>query len=109
MNIRLLNTILLYNVANPVPKEDVLPIGKMSAGLAQDFSDFVNKIKERNDITSKSKSNMDNVMLGTDADYSIDCLEKFAPATMSEIKKLIERSSTKSCELDPKPTWLLKS
>ena len=38
------------------PNECVLHIGKMSADLVQDFSDFfINKIKAiRNDITSKS-------------------------------------------------------
>ena len=52
----------------------------MSADLAQDFSDFfINKTETiRNYITSKSKSNMNNVMLGTDADCSIVCLKKFA-------------------------------
>ena len=48
-------------------------------------------------------------MLESDANSSTDCLEDFAPATMSEIKKVIESSPNKSCELDPIPTWLLKS
>ena len=104
----------LFKVAKHLlegPNEGVLPIDKMSADLAQDFSDFfINKIETiRNDITSKSKSNMNNVMLGTDADCSIDCLVDFAPATTSEIKKVIESSPSKSCELDSMPKYNLKN
>ena len=85
--------------------EGVLPVGKISADLAQNFSDFfINKIENiRNDITYKYKSNVNNVKLGSDADSSIDRLEEFAPATMSQIKKAIESSPNKSC------TWLLNS
>ena len=36
-------------------------------------------------------------------------LSSFKPATESEISKLIKKSATKSCDLDPLPTWLLKS
>ena len=64
---------------------------------------------QKHDKADKSKSNMNNVMLVADADWSVDCLDEFASATMSEIKKVIESSPTKSCELDPIPTWLLKS
>ena len=52
---------------------------------------------------------MNRVMLGTDADCSIDCLQEFTSATMSEIKNVIERSTNKSCEIDPVPTCFLKS
>ena len=50
----------------------------------------------------------DQSLLGTDAKSSINCLEDFVPATMSEIKKVIEGLPNKSCELDPIPTCLLK-
>ena len=63
----------------------------------------------RNNITPKSKPNVINVMLGNDADSSIDCLEDFAPVTMSETRNVIGSSPSKSCKLDPIPTWLLKS
>ncbi len=33
---------------------------------------------------------------------------KFTPLTMAEVKKLVIASPTKSCSLDPLPTWLLK-
>ena len=36
-------------------------------------------------------------------------LTVLAPATSEEIKQIILRSPDKSCELDPIPTWLLKS
>ena len=72
----------------------VITIGKISANLAQGFNKFlINNIKTiRHNITS----NM-NIMLGTD------------PATTSQIKKVIESSPTKSCQLDPISTWLLRS
>ena len=91
-----------------VPNEGVLSIGKMSADLAQDFSDFfIHRIETiRNYITSKSKSSLKNLKLGSEADYPIACLEEFAPVWMSEIKKVIESSPTKSCELDPIPNTI---
>ena len=38
----------------------------------------------------------------------VNRLIEFNPASEEEIKKLVSRSSNKSCELDPIPTWLLK-
>ena len=57
------------------PNEGVLPVGKLSAYLAQDFSDFfINKNETiRNDITSSSKSNVNYVLFRCDANSSIEC------------------------------------
>ena len=38
-----------------------------------------------------------------------NCLVEFAPVSEEEIQKVIKSSPDKSCELDPIPTWLLKS
>ena len=78
----------------------------MSANLVQDFGDFFNNMIETimYDITSKFKSNVNNVTLGSN--FFIVCR---LDATISEIKKVKENSPNKSCELDPMPTWLLKS
>ena len=56
------------------PNECVLPVGKLSADLAQDFCDFfINKIETiRNDITSKS--NVNNIMIGSDANIPLTVL-----------------------------------
>ena len=35
-------------------------------------------------------------------------LETFAEATQTEISEIIKKAPSKSCELDPIPTWLLK-
>jgi hypothetical protein len=35
-------------------------------------------------------------------------LEEFTSVTEEEVKRIIEHSPNKSCELDPMPTWLLK-
>ena len=45
----------------------------------------------------------------SDNQYAINSiLSSFAPATEAEIVKLINKSASKSCDLDPIPTWLLK-
>ena len=38
-----------------------------------------------------------------------DKLTKFLPATEDEVKSIINSSPSKSCELDPLSTWLLKA
>ena len=35
-------------------------------------------------------------------------LVELLPASNKEVKYIISKSATKSCELDPVPTWLLK-
>ena len=40
--------------------------------------------------------------------YSGDKLTTLQLLTLDEVKHLIESSPTKSCELDPIPTWLVK-
>ena len=40
--------------------------------------------------------------------YSGDTLTTLQLLTLDEVKHLIESSHTKSCELDPIPTWLVK-
>jgi hypothetical protein len=36
------------------------------------------------------------------------CLDQFSPTDVDELCKLLSKSSSKSCPLDPAPTWLIK-
>ena len=86
--------------------EASLPSRKSSNELAQGFSDFfIDKIQGiRNDKASQAGSGLDTFKFDSDK-LSL----KFAPASEEEIQKVIKSSPYKSCELDPIPTWLMKS
>lgn len=93
------------------PSEVVLPSGKCSEELAQDFSDFfINKIEViRNDIGSVVHKNPYPLDKENNDLSCMSNFEEFKPATTEEVEKIIKKSANKSCELDPIPTWLLKS
>ncbi|XP_060554994.1 uncharacterized protein LOC132715902 [Ruditapes philippinarum] len=78
--------------------------------LAQDFSDFFeNKIEKiRSDIASKNECNTTNESNSTQIQKPKETFSEFEVITEEQVLKLISKSSTKSCELDPIPTWLLK-
>lgn len=68
------------------------------------FSDKISKIRTNldNEVSTYAPSGpSEQAFLGTP-------LECFTPATEDEIKRIISSMATKSCELDPIPTWLLK-
>ena len=46
--------------------------------------------------------------MNRDIIFSADMLQKFRPASADLIKEIIMKSSNKSCDLDPVPSWLLK-
>ena len=91
--------------------ETILPSGKSSNELAQNSSDFfIDKIQGiRNDIIiSQVGPGVDTFSFDTDKMSMDNCLVKFTPASKEEIQKIVKNSPDKSCELDPKPRWLLK-
>ena len=91
-------------------KEDVvLPVSSSAKDLAQDFSDFfINKIDGiRTKIRSETKGQPTKVNI-EEQDTDIDELVEFTPVTKDEVRKVISKSQSKSCELDAIPTWLLK-
>ena len=95
------------------PTEVALPSGKSSDELAQGFSDFfISKIETiRHDIaqqTTQSDINTETLPKINDELLNIS-LANFRPTTNAEVKKIIQTSASKSCELDPMPTSLLKS
>ena len=84
-------------------KDIILSSNDSSKKLAQDFSDFfINKIEMIISDISSSESVQELVP-------SDDLLTEFTPATPREVEQMILLSPNKYCELDPIPTWLLKS
>ncbi len=92
-------------------KESALPSHNSKADLANTFADFfVEKIEKiRSDlnlyINSNGLSQENESHLRKD--FTIK-LQEFSEATEEEILKIIKSSASKSCDLDPIPTWLLK-
>ena len=86
-------------------KEAILPKHTSDADLAEAYSHFfMIKIETiRQAIPGSSGSPND-----LETRFSGDELSILAPATEGEIEFLIRSSPSKSCSLDPLPTWLLK-
>ena len=86
-------------------EEAVLPTSSSSKELAQTFSDFfIDKIDGiRDKISSDTETK-----IGAVTTKEIDTLVEFIPVSQDELEKVISKSQSKSCELDPIPTWLLK-
>ena len=85
-----------------------LPSGISPKELAQRFSDFViQKIDTiRNDLRLRPHGRIDNAPNLHAA--TTNMLAHFEPATLEEVRKIINKAPDKFCELDPIPTWLLK-
>ena len=83
-----------------------LPSRKSDAELAEKFSEFFHKkiATIRTEIEENQQSLDFQELLPKCTHY----LTSFTPATEADILKLIKASPTKSCNLDPIPTWLLK-
>ena len=65
------------------------------------------KIKQiRKDLDNHITGTTDSLNFGTD--FQGSPLNEFRNVTPTEVKKIILSSPTKSCSLDPIPTWLLK-
>ena len=104
------DTKALFKVTNKLlGKSDSspLPTGFSSAQLAEEFSKFFS------DKVGKIRQAFKNCV-----PRNIGCneypagkakLSNIAPATVEDIKKIIAKSPSKSCVLDPLPTGLLKS
>ena len=98
----------VYKITNGLlfgKQEKKLPTHDTVDELADRFADyFVNKI-----VTIRNGLCRDLPDRISDSSKSIKSfLSEFDPATETEIKKLINKSASKSCDLDPIPTWLLK-
>ena len=82
--------------------ETVLPAHSSEKSLADTFASFfTNKISKIRDTFSASGSFNDT------PDYVPPAFNTFKPVTEDEVRKCINESPTKSCLLDPIPTFLL--
>ena len=83
--------------------ETVLPAHSSEKSLADTFASFfTNKISKIRDTFSASGSFNDT------PDYVPPAFNIFKPVTEDEVRKCINESPTKSCLLDPIPTFLLR-
>jgi hypothetical protein len=89
--------------------EPQLPTLNSPSTLANQFATFFTSKIEK--ICMELKTVQDNLGPSAFNDTGSVCntkLVSFAPVTEEEILKIISTSPTKSCSLDPMPTWLLK-
>lgn len=95
----------LYSLVNKLTgtkKSNPMPEGKSDAQLAEDFADFfIEKIMNiRQSLADKTLYNPTDRVDGE--------LSQFQPLTENDVRKLINEMASKSCELDPVPTTILK-
>ncbi len=101
------DTKALFRVTNMLLKteQQTLPTSDNDTDLAERFlSFFVNKIENIRSkllIYTTAATDTDTVFQGT-------YLTELRPCTDVEIRAIIMKTPSKSCELDPLPTWLLK-
>ena len=89
----------------------VLPTCKSDIELAEQFNKFfINKISSIRDVLSGSNQSVDSetACMSSDIEFSGEHFSEFAPVSDRELLKIINSAPTKSCELDPLPTFLLK-
>ena len=93
---------LLSNITSST-KDSPLPDGKSSQDLANQFAEyFINKIQRiRNNLNSYDRYHMDEMV-------HAQTLGEFKPLSEDEVSKVIMSMASKSCEIDPVPTSLLK-
>ena len=102
----------LYRLTNRLMgkrSDAVLPTHQSEEKLANSFGDFFqSKIQTiRNELCNGIKVGIDP--LQDDKEFTGVYLHEFKPASQDEIRAIIMSASPKSCELDPMPTFLLKS
>lgn len=89
----------------------ILPSCSSEKILSNKFSNyFLNKITTiRTNIGSvNSLADSDNLVMTADIPFDGEALTQLTPTTEDEVRKIITNSPSKSCELDPLPTSLLK-
>ena len=87
--------------------DNSLPSHQSSASLAERFGNFFNGKIE------KICSGLDSIQDKSSVNEGLPpchgpSMSFFTPAMVEEVRLIIKNSPTKSCELDPLPTWLLK-
>ena len=99
----------LYKIINKLlhrSNEQLLPaydsLAELTDRFANFFSDKIQKI--RLDLLS-GRSSIQSIETRTTPSAF---LSEFRSVSEADVEKIIKKSSTKSCSLDPLPTWLLK-
>ncbi len=88
----------------------ILPSYSSGNDLANKFSDFFTKKTAtiRDTIINNGSSMSDTIVMSADVKFEGQHLTHFKPATQDEVRIVVMKSPSKSCELDPLPTNLLK-
>jgi len=78
--------------------------------LANKFGDFfVNKITTiRDNIRALNNITNENIMMTADTKFDGQSMTTFTLSTQEEIRKIVLKAPSVSCELDPIPTHFLK-
>ena len=107
----------LFRVTNSImgtKKATVLPDHESLPTLLESFNEFfvqkIQLIRRNMDQTGQydSAHGIPVAVACHTSAATVPALSAFVPATVEEVGKLIRQSPTKSCGLDPVPTWLLK-
>jgi hypothetical protein len=103
----------LYNITNTLLQKETtkpLPTHTSVGDLCEQFADFfnekINKIRRNLEIQGSSDSSLTHS--GPYRENILTELSTLRPATEEEVRKIIAKSKSTSCSLDPVPTWLLK-
>jgi hypothetical protein len=88
------------------PKSSGLPTHTSASSLADEFSAFFDGkiINIRDSLTQPANVGVSNSITTS----SPQELSRFHSLDQDSVAKLVQSSASKSCELDPLPTWLLK-
>ncbi|KAJ8018259.1 hypothetical protein HOLleu_43846 [Holothuria leucospilota] len=87
--------------------DTILPTHSSVEHLANRFGDFFAD-KVEGIVAEMGKSDVVADAMSSDCLFTGDVLASFDPTTEDEVRTLITSSPSKSCNLDPIPTWLLK-
>ncbi len=101
---RIVNKLLHKTPESPLPSYRSLE--ELIEKFADFFSDKIMIIREKLNAENNQRTN--HTPHEHEENHSFPSLNNFAEASEEEIRKLIIESASKSCDLDPIPTWLLK-
>ncbi|XP_072037124.1 uncharacterized protein [Amphiura filiformis] len=88
-------------------REQILPSSDSEKDLADNFADyFASKIRDIRQELDQDKDNENSISHPFESCQSH--FSEFSQVTDEDVRKFIQKSPTKSCPLDPVPTWLLK-
>ena len=101
---RIANNITYQKQDNPLPPYDSI------VELVNGFNDFFTEKIEliRSSLDAQDLDSSDHDLQQSSPSTAPPRLRSFTPASKKEVLKLISKSATKSCPLDPIPTGLLK-